>query len=115
MWESHVEIEGYSVVYFAHIVVFEALYCWTSIKGVGSYVLQRCMKVQRYGASKAAMQSKYATEYTFDFYTGLPHIVALRYYRWELIFYLLLGAESIWSMASSTTDLHNVLVLVPAE
>ena len=43
------------------------------------------MKVQRYGTLKAAMQSKYATEYTFDFYTGLPHIAALRYYRWELI------------------------------
>ena len=33
MWQSHVEIEGYSVAYFDLIVVFEALYCWTSVKG----------------------------------------------------------------------------------
>ena len=33
MWQSHVEIEGYSVAYFDHIAVFEALYRWTSVKG----------------------------------------------------------------------------------
>ena len=26
MWQAHVEIEDYSVVYFNHIAVFEALY-----------------------------------------------------------------------------------------
>ena len=33
MWQSHVEIEGYSVAYFDRIVVFEAPYRWTSAKG----------------------------------------------------------------------------------
>ena len=33
MWQSHVEIEGFSVVYFDSIAVFEAPYRWTSTKG----------------------------------------------------------------------------------
>ena len=33
MWQSRVEIEGYSVAYFDRIAVFEVLYRWTSIKG----------------------------------------------------------------------------------
>ena len=33
MWQSCVEIEGYSVVYFDRITAFEALYRWTSVKG----------------------------------------------------------------------------------
>jgi len=33
IWQSRVEIEHYSVVYFAHIAAFEALYCRTSVKG----------------------------------------------------------------------------------
>ena len=33
MWEHRVEIEGYSIAYFDRIAVFEAPYCWTSIKG----------------------------------------------------------------------------------
>ena len=32
MWQSHVEIEGYLVVYFDHIAAFQALYRWTYIK-----------------------------------------------------------------------------------
>ena len=31
--QSCVEIEGYSVTYFDRIAVFNALYCWTSIRG----------------------------------------------------------------------------------
>ena len=27
LWQSRVEIEGYSVAYFDHIAAFEALYC----------------------------------------------------------------------------------------
>ena len=34
MWQSCVEIEGYSIAYFNHIAAFKALYCWTSFKGV---------------------------------------------------------------------------------
>ena len=33
MWQSHVEIEGYSVAYFTCIAVFEAPNHCTSIKG----------------------------------------------------------------------------------
>ena len=33
MWQSRVEIEGYSIVYFDRIAVFEAPYLWTSLKG----------------------------------------------------------------------------------
>ena len=77
MWQSCVEIEGYSVVYFNCIAAFKAPYCWTSVKG-GAYMCfvdsldihastkhiwaPPLMEVQRYGALKAAMQSKYATE-----------------------------------------------------
>ena len=33
MWQSHVEIGGYSIVYFDRIAAFEVPYCWTSVKG----------------------------------------------------------------------------------
>ena len=33
MWQSRVEIEHYSVVYFHSIITLEALWCRTSIKG----------------------------------------------------------------------------------
>ena len=32
MWQSCVEIEGYSIAYFDHIAAFEAPYRWTSVK-----------------------------------------------------------------------------------
>ena len=74
MWQSRVEIEGYSVTYFDRIVAFEAPYRWTSAKGgahmrsVDSYASTKRVwapplaEVQRYGASKATMRLKYATE-----------------------------------------------------
>ena len=77
MWQSCVEIEGYSVAYFNRIAAFEALCRWTSVKGgahmrfVDSLDIHASMKhvgapplmeVQWYGASNTAMQSKYATE-----------------------------------------------------
>ena len=77
MWQSRVEIEGYSVAYFDHIVAFEVPYRWTSIKGgdhmrfVDSLAIHASTKrvwalplveVQQYGASKAMMRSKYVTE-----------------------------------------------------
>ena len=77
MWQSRVEIEGYSVAYFDHIAVFEAPYHWTSAKGgahtrfVDAWISNeptKCiwapplMEVQQYGASKAVMRSKCATE-----------------------------------------------------
>ena len=78
MWQSRVEIEGYSVTYFNHIAVFEVPCRWTSIKGgahtcfVEVWISNKSMKciwapalteVQRYGASKAAKRSKYVTEW----------------------------------------------------
>ena len=33
VWQSCVEIEGYSVAYFNRIATFEAPYRWTSVKG----------------------------------------------------------------------------------
>ena len=33
MWQSRVEIEGYSVAYFDHIAAFEVPYRWTFVKG----------------------------------------------------------------------------------
>ena len=33
MWQSRVEIKGYSVTYFDRIAAIEALYHWTSVKG----------------------------------------------------------------------------------
>ena len=77
MWQSRVEIEDYSVTYFDRIVAFEAPYRWTSAKGgvhmcsIDSLDVYASMKrvwapplaeVQRYGASKATMHSKYTTE-----------------------------------------------------
>ena len=77
MWQSRVEIEGYSVAYFDRIAAFKAPYRWTSIKGgahmrfVDSLDIHASTKhvwapplteVQRYGALNAAMRSKYATE-----------------------------------------------------
>ena len=77
MWQSRVEIEGYSVAYFDRIAAFKAPYRWTSVKGgahtrfVDSLAIYASTKrvwapplteVQRYGALNAAMRSKYATE-----------------------------------------------------
>ena len=77
MWQSHVEIKDYSVVYFDCIVAFKALYHWTSVKGgahthfVGLLDIHASMKyiwapplieVQWYGALNATMQSKYTME-----------------------------------------------------
>ena len=93
MWQSRVEIEDYSVVYFNRIVAFEVPYRWTSVKGgahtrfIDVWISHESTKhvwalplteAQQYGASKATMWLKYAIEIcnriTFDFYTGLPHI-----------------------------------------
>ena len=77
MWQSRVEIEGYSVAYFDCIAAFEAPYRWTSVKGEAHMRFVDLLdihastkrvwappltEVQRYGASNAAMRSKYATE-----------------------------------------------------
>ena len=77
MWQSCVEIEGYFVVYFDRIAVFEAPYRWTFAKGgahtrfVDVWISHESTKriwalplaeVQRYSTLKATMRSKYVTE-----------------------------------------------------
>ena len=77
MWQSRVEIEGYSVAHFDRITAFEAPYCWTSVKGgahtrfvglLDIHASTKCVwapplaEIQRYGVSNTAIQSKYATE-----------------------------------------------------
>ena len=77
MWQSRVEIEGYSVSNFDHIAAFKAPYCWTSIKGraytrfVDAWISNKStkrisapplMEDQSYGASNAVKRLKYATE-----------------------------------------------------
>ena len=77
MWQSRVEIEGYSVAYSDRIAAFETLGRWTSVKG-GAHMrfidllnihastkrvwAPLLTEVQQYSALKAAMRSKYATE-----------------------------------------------------
>ena len=75
-------------VFRSRIAAFKALYHWTPVKDgahtcfVDAWISNESTKriwappiteVQRYGTSKAAMWSKYMTEY-FDFYTGLLHV-----------------------------------------
>ena len=77
VWQSRVEIEGYSVAYFDRIAVFEVLYFWTSVKGgahtcfIDAWISDestKCvwapplMEVQWYNASKVAMRLKYTME-----------------------------------------------------
>ena len=77
LWQSHVEMEGYSITYFDRIAAFEVPYHWTSVKG-GAYIhfvvlldihastkhmwTPPLTEVHWYGASSTAMQSKYTTE-----------------------------------------------------
>ena len=77
MWQSHVEIEGYSAACFDCIAAFEALYRWTSAKG-GAHMrfidlldihastkhiwTLPLTEVQWYGVSNTAMWLKYVTE-----------------------------------------------------
>ena len=73
MWQSHVEIKDPSVAYFNRIAVFKVSYCWTFVKGgahtrfVDSIDIRGStryiwapplMKVQQYGTSNTAKQSK---------------------------------------------------------
>ena len=77
MWQSRVEIEGYSVTYFDRIAASEVPYRWTSVKGgahmhfidlLDIHASTKCVwappltEVQRYGALNAALRSKYAME-----------------------------------------------------
>ena len=88
MWQSCVEIQGYSVAYFDCITVFKAPYHWTSIKGgahmhsVDAWIANESTKhmspalngssaIQRFKGSDAI---EMRDGITFDFYMGLPHM-----------------------------------------
>ena len=60
MWQSRVEIEHYSVAYFARIAAFEALV--SAHQYLHVYTAPPLTEVLRYSASNAAIRSKYATE-----------------------------------------------------
>ena len=87
MWQSCVEIEGYSVTYFNHNATFEMPYCWTSVQGscvlhifIGySCIYELCMSptlkrssVVRHFEHINGIKIRYGI--IFDLYTGLPHI-----------------------------------------
>ena len=85
MWQSRVEIEGYSVLYFDCIAAFEASYRWTSVKG-GAHMhfldlldIHASMKRDKPSPwrkfSDTALQTQKCDQNTrHDFYMGLPHM-----------------------------------------
>ena len=65
LWQSCVEIEGYSVTYFNCITTFEVPYCWTSGWGLNALwdlLGTHTATNQWYSASNVVIRSKYATE-----------------------------------------------------
>ena len=82
MWQSRVEIVGYSVAYFDRIAVLEAPYRRTAVKG-GAHIT--CFEYLRSAyeprESSAIRRFKHSDAFemhdgiTSDFYTGLQHIV----------------------------------------
>ena len=94
MWQSRVEIEGYSVVNLDCVAAFKAPYNWTSIKGRASSYVRMCFVdlLDMYACIYEARMSpalnvssaircfKHSNAIeihngiTFVFYMGLPHI-----------------------------------------
>ena len=78
MWQSRVEIKGYSVMYFDHIAVFEALYRWTSVKGgarmcfMDALISNESTKHIWAPPFKGSDVIEICDGITFDFYAGLP-------------------------------------------
>ena len=85
LWESRVEIESYSVMYFDRIAPSEAPYRWTSGKGrahmhfIEHYIFMHLQSMYEPGNSviwsfKHSNMIQIRDGITFDFYTGLPHV-----------------------------------------
>ena len=90
MWQSRVEIKGYSIAYFNRIATFEVLYHRTFIKGgAHNYALRRVIRYSciyeasmspDLNGSSAIRHFKHNNVIeihdgiTFDFYTGLPRL-----------------------------------------
>ena len=99
LWQSRVEIEGYSIAYFDRIAAFKAPYRWTSVKGRArmrfidsldfSCIYKARMSPALNGSSaircfKHSNAIEMHTGITFDFYTGLPHLVKMTTSAWLL-------------------------------
>ena len=87
MWQSQVEIEHYSIVYFDRITVFKALYRRTSVKrGAGMHCVN-VVSIHEFTQSPSLNGSsalecfkrcnviEIRNRIMFDFYLGLPHTV----------------------------------------
>ena len=89
VWESCVEIEYYSVVYFDRITTFKAPYLRTSVKGRGSNARHNCVDSCRIHTARLSPALNGSSEIRrfersdaieirngiiFNFYTGLPHM-----------------------------------------
>ena len=106
MWQSHVDIEGYSIMYFDRIAAFETAYRWTSIMG-GAHIdfidsldthastkhiwapplMEAHMSSALNGSSairrfKHSNTIKICNGITFDFYTGLPRMLGYCLGKW---------------------------------
>ena len=88
MWQSRVEILGYSVTYFDHIAVFEAPYGWTAVgAGLTCFVIIDYLRSAYEPRGSSAIRCfKHSNAFeihdgiAFDFYTGLPHIVVSKFW-----------------------------------
>ena len=93
MWQSQVEIEHYSVVYFDRITAFKVLYRRTSIKGGADMHCVNVVSIHKFTQSPSLNGSsvlehfkrsngiEIRNEIMFDFYLGLPHMAYKTQYR----------------------------------
>ena len=98
MWQSQIEIEHYSVVYFDRITVFEALEHTTSVKG-GAQMRSTAASMRKVYIARMSFAPNGSTALqrfergntvkihngiVFDFYPGLPHIHLFLYFSFSV-------------------------------
>ena len=93
MWQSQVEIQHYSVVYFNCITAFEVLYHRTSIKSGADMRCVNVVSIHEFTQSPSLNGSSTLEHFKrsnaieirngimFDFYPGLPHMAYKTQYR----------------------------------
>ena len=92
MWQSQVEIQHYSVVYFNCITAFEVLYHRTSIKGGADMRCVNVVSIHEFTQSSSLNRSSALEHFKrsnaieirngiFNFYPGLPHMAYKTQYR----------------------------------
>ena len=93
MWQSQVEIEHYSVVYFDRITAFKVLYRRTSVKGGADMRCVNVVSIHEFTQSPSLNGSSALEHFKrsnaieirngimFDFYPGLPHMAYKTRYR----------------------------------